>query len=147
MRRFETFVGRSSKPVRNEVEKGAIRKFAQAIGDLNPLYLDEGFAQKHHYRSILAPPTFSRTFDYGAIEGLHLPHDGLIHGEQQFEYARRIVAGDILYCSTKLLDVRERQGKLGHMTFLTFEHLAVDEVNQWVVKETSSIIYRGGESY
>ena len=37
-----TLIGRESKPVVHEVEKGAIRRFAEALGDPNPLYQDEG---------------------------------------------------------------------------------------------------------
>ena len=42
---FRKWVGKESVPVKNEVEKGAIRKFAEAIGDPNPLYHDEAYAK------------------------------------------------------------------------------------------------------
>ena len=138
---FQPFIGKSSTPVRNEVEKGAIRKFAEAIGDGNPRYLSQNVDDV-----VEAPPTFSRSFDYGTILGLQLPKDGLIHGEQKFEYARPIVAGDVLYASTTLLDVKERSGRLGRMVFLFFEHKAVDGAGNIVVRETSTVIYREGES-
>lgn len=135
---FKPFVGRSSSPVRNEVEKGAIRKFADAIGDPNPLYRDGTGADGR----VVAPPTFSRTFDYGKIPDLPLPKAGLIHGEQQFEYFRPIYAGDVLYCSSKLIEVHEKSGRLGTMIFLVFENTAVDDSGDLVVRERLTAIYR-----
>lgn len=141
--KFRPFVGRSSQPVKNEVEKGAIRKFADAIGDDNPLYRDEEFARQTRYGRIVAPPTFSRSFDYGAIPEFKLPLAGLIHGSQEFEYKQPIAAGDVLYCSTKLVDVFEKSGKLGTMTFLVMEQTAADASGAPVVIQKSTVIYTG----
>ncbi|MGA9174159.1 MAG: MaoC family dehydratase N-terminal domain-containing protein [Thermoactinomyces sp.] len=140
---FQPFVGVESSPVKNEVEKGAIRKFADAIGDPNPLYRDEEYAKTTRYGRIIAPPTFSRTFDYGEIPGLEFNREGLIHGEQQFEYFRPIFAGDVLYCSTKLADVYEKEGKLGRMIFLVYEQKGVNEAGETVFIARSNVIYRG----
>jgi acyl dehydratase len=140
---FTAFVDKPSKPVKNEVEKGAIRKFAQAIGDQNPLYMSEELAKKSRYGGISAPPTFARTFDYGVIEGLWFETEGLIHGDERFHYYRPIKAGDVLHCSRRLVDVFERSGSLGKMTFLVYEQTAADEAGNPVVKTKSTIIYRG----
>lgn len=140
---FQPFVGVESAPVKNEVEKGAIRKFADAIGDPNPLYRDEEYAKTTRYGRIIAPPTFSRTFDYGEIPGLKFKREGLIHGEQQFEYFQPIFAGDVIYCSTKLADVHEKKGRLGRMTFLVYEQKGVNEAGEIVFIGRSNVIYRG----
>lgn len=142
---FRKWVGKESAPVKNEVEKGAIRKFAEAIGDPNPLYHDEAYAQTTRHGRIIAPPTFCRTFDYGTIPGFSLKTDGLIHGEQQFEYFRPVYAGDVIYCSTKLADVYEKKGKLGKMIFLLYEQKGVDEAGETVFIARSNVIYRGQE--
>ena len=42
-------IGVESDPVINEIEKGAIVKFAQAIGYTNPIYNDEEIARKTKY--------------------------------------------------------------------------------------------------
>ncbi|MFC4769000.1 MaoC family dehydratase N-terminal domain-containing protein [Effusibacillus consociatus] len=140
---FKPFIGVESNPVKNEVEKGAIRKFADAIGDPNPLYRDEEYAKTTRFGRIVAPPTFSRTFEYGEIVGLTFKKEGLIHGEQQFEYYKPIFAGDVLFCSTKLADVYEKEGKLGRMTFLVYEQKGVNESGETVFIARSSAIYRG----
>ena len=51
-------VGWESKPQVIEVEKGRIRRFAQAVQDANPLWQDEEYAKNARYGSIIAPPTF-----------------------------------------------------------------------------------------
>ena len=50
--RSEFFVGKEL------VKRSAIRRYDQAISDLNPLYLDEEYAKKSEYGGIIAPPTF-----------------------------------------------------------------------------------------
>jgi len=45
-------------PGREVVDISSIRRYAQAISDLNPLYLDEEYAKKSEYGGIIAPPTF-----------------------------------------------------------------------------------------
>ncbi|MGC8512284.1 MAG: FAS1-like dehydratase domain-containing protein [Acidimicrobiales bacterium] len=40
------------------VEKGAILMFARAVGDTNPIYYDESYAQGTEVGSVIAPPTF-----------------------------------------------------------------------------------------
>jgi acyl dehydratase len=40
------------------IDRTAIRQYAQAISDLNPLYIDEEFAKKSEYGGLIAPPTF-----------------------------------------------------------------------------------------
>ncbi|RIV22055.1 MaoC family dehydratase [Alicyclobacillaceae bacterium I2511] len=138
---FSAFMGQSSSPVRNEVEKGAIRRFAEALGDPNPLYRDEVYARSMGYASVPAPPTFSRTFDYGTIAGFTLPEEGLIHGDQSFTYYAPIVAGDVLYCSSQLLQVKERKGSLGKMVFLVLEQSVRDGQGQLRLQEQMTVIY------
>ena len=50
--------GRMGDPVIFEVEGGAIKKFADAVGDSNPLYWDHEYAKNSKYGSIIAPPGF-----------------------------------------------------------------------------------------
>ena len=49
------FIGKSEETVIMEVEKGAIKKFADAVDDPNPLYWDEEYARGSRYGSIIAP--------------------------------------------------------------------------------------------
>ncbi len=58
------------------VTKKDIRRFAQAIGDTNPLYYDEAYAKTTRVKTIVAPPLFCHAvaFEDGPPE--QLPPDG-----------------------------------------------------------------------
>ena len=53
-------IGVESEPLLYDVDKWHIQRFAEAIGDPNPLYQDEAAARKTRYGGIIAPPTFFR---------------------------------------------------------------------------------------
>jgi acyl dehydratase len=118
---YAEFVGSRSEPVRNLVERGAIRRFVEAIADPSPLYVDEKVAEQGRYGTLLAPPTFPRIFDYGRIEGLDLPSAGLIHGEFRISYERPLLVGEELLCRMELKDSYDKQGSRGPLGFLVFE--------------------------
>lgn len=123
---YERFVGRSSEPVHNVVERDAVRLFAEAIADPSPLYVDEETAKKSRYGRLLAPPTFPRTFDYGRVEGLELPPAGLIHGEFRISYERPLLVGDDILCRLTLKDSYDKRGRRGLLGFLIFERTGED---------------------
>lgn len=118
---YAEFVGLRSQPVRNLVERGAVRRFAEAIADPSPLYTDEEVAMKSRYGRLIVPPTFPRTFDYGRIEGLELPPAGLIHGEFRIAYERPLLVGEEVLCSMQLRDSYDKRGRRGLLGFLGFE--------------------------
>lgn len=119
-------IGKQSIPVKNTIERGAVKKFAEALGDPHPLYIDEAYAASTRYEGLIAPPTFERVLDYGVIEGLPLPKKGIIHGEQKYQFSRPLKVGEVVWCSTKLVDVYEKTGGNGTMTFYVMEKSGVD---------------------
>ena len=54
----QKYNGLAGETVVSEVEKGSVKRYADAVVDLNPLYLDEEYAQKSRYGTIIAPPGF-----------------------------------------------------------------------------------------
>ncbi|MBE3555829.1 MAG: MaoC family dehydratase N-terminal domain-containing protein [Firmicutes bacterium] len=137
-------IGKKSPEVVHEVEKGAIRKFADAIGDPNPLFHDESFAQAHGYKSIIAPPTFAITL--GAEMPIKIDPRGVLHGEQAFLYDRPIVAGDVIRCQAEVTDVYERSGHSGHMTFFVTETTGRDaQTEERIFRARGTIVIRDVE--
>lgn len=124
---WEQLIGKQSEPVLNWVERGAVRKFAQAISDPNPLYIDEKTALRSRWGGLIAPPTFPITFDYGTIPDLTLPTSGLIHGEQRFHYTRPLRIGERVRCHASLENAYEKQGSRGLLTFLVISRESHDE--------------------
>jgi acyl dehydratase len=120
---FERFIGHRSKPVTNVVEKGAVKKFAEAIGDPNPLYVDEEAARASRYGGLIVPPTFPRTFEYGEVDGLGSPGQGYIHGEHRIRYERPLFVGEEVSCYAEVRDYYEKEGREGPLGFLISERV------------------------
>lgn len=130
---FEEHVGARSERVTNAVERGAVRKFAEAIGDLNPLYLDREAAARSRWGRLIAPPTFPRVFDFGDIEEIELPEAGVIHGEQAYDYTRPLFVGEELDCYTVFEETYEKKGRAGRMRFLVLKRVAEDSGGEQVM--------------
>ncbi len=120
---FERFIGHRSEPVVNVVEKGAVKKFAEAIGDPNPLYADEAAAKASRHGGLIASLTFPRTLEYGEVEGLGPPGQGYIHGEHRIRYERPLFVGEELSCYAEVTDYYEKAGREGSMGFLISERV------------------------
>lgn len=137
---FHDQIGKKSAKVKNSVERGAVKKFAEAIGDLHPIYFDEETGKRSRYQNNIAPPTFPRVFDYGVIEGLDLPNKGLIHGEQSFHYKRPLLVGEEVYCFSVVKSYAEKKGNFGEMGFLVLESFGEDQNGNMIFSSTSTIV-------
>ncbi len=136
-------IGVESEPIVYEVEKGGIKKFAEAIGDPNPLWQDEQYAKKSVYGSIIAPPTFA----------ISLRHDPFMDRVKQLAAFKRILnggndvesflpirPGDIIAVTGKIVDIRERAGKAGNMAFMTVELSYKNQKGELAAKIRNTII-------
>lgn len=137
---FKQHIGKRSKRVKNIVERGSVKKFAEAIGDLHPIFVDEKTGRSSRYNRNIAPPTFPRVFDYGIIEGLNLPNKGLIHGEQTYHYERPLLVGEEITCYSAVKNYFEKRGTHGEMGFLVIESFGEDELGEMVFNSTQTII-------
>lgn len=126
-----SLIGLESEPVVYEVERGAIRKFAEAVGDPNPVY----------QRGDVAPPTFPTTF-HVTIPGLHFDLKRCLHGGEEYSYERPIRAGDRITVVRRVKDVYQREGSLGVMTFYIIESEGKDPAGNLVYTGRSTIIVR-----
>ncbi|BBU39167.1 MAG: MaoC family dehydratase [Bacillaceae bacterium] len=137
---FEQHIGKCSNKVKNIVESGAVKKFAEAIGDPHPIFIDEETGKKSRYQRNIAPPTFPRVFDFGVIAGLNLPKKGLIHGEQVFHYVRPLIVGEEIFCWLKVEDYVEKTGKSGKMGFLVLKGFGEDPTGEIIFTSKQTII-------
>lgn len=140
-------IGREYPPFTIEIEKGMLRLFAEAVGETNPIFLDEGLAREAGYRSLPAPPTYGfcllqmngrETFAHLMDLGVDLGR--LLHAEQAFRYHRVLCAGDKVTCWLKIEDIYEKKGGALEIVVeearLTTEDgaLAVELRNVWIVR-------------
>ena len=111
-------IGVKSKPVSYPVERWHVQRFAEAIGDDNPLYRDPEFAKKHVYRDVTVSPTFLRCMipealpiDARVESGL----DRVLDGGSEWEYFEPVYPGDTITVTAEHLDMNVKSGRMGDM--------------------------------
>lgn len=137
---FEEYVGHGSEPVRNVVERGAVRRFAEAIGQAHPVYTDPEAARASRHGGLIAPPTFPRTFEYGAVPGVELPPAGLIHGSHRISYERPLYVGENVLCRLTLKAAFDRDGRTGRLGFLVFERTGETRAGERIFTADDTVV-------
>ncbi|HVN29547.1 MAG TPA: MaoC family dehydratase N-terminal domain-containing protein [Candidatus Binataceae bacterium] len=133
-------VGKTGEARTYEIERGAIRRFAEAIGDPNPLFNDEQEA-RHIFGGIVAPPTFCRSLG-SPIPNVTLKKMGDnfrgLDGGSDWEYFQPIRVGDRITVQSKLVELRESEGRLGPMVFTTIETSYTNQFGELCVTQRST---------
>jgi acyl dehydratase len=130
--------GKDYAPFTVTVERGKIKEFARAIGDLSPFYLDDAVGRASEWGDIIAPPTFPTTFrDEKADTGSMLADLGvdisrILHGEQEFEHYKPIRPNETYLCRSRITDLYEKTGRSGPMAFVVREMTVTDGENEIV---------------
>jgi acyl dehydratase len=131
-------LGKEYPPYAVTVERGKIKEFARAIGDLNPFYLDDGVGRASPWGDVIAPPTFAISFRHEVADSSALLRDlsvdisRVLHGEQEFEFFRQLTPGETYLCRTKVLDIYEKTGRSGPLAFVVRETAVTDRTNEIV---------------
>jgi acyl dehydratase len=110
-------IGIESEPITHDVERGAIRLFAQAIGDANPLFNDERQARKSRFGTMIASPTFVRLLMPREMPKVDIPNlpKRLLDGGSEWEFFQPIRPGDRITVISRMADLRETEGRMGTM--------------------------------
>ena len=110
-----------TNPWNKRANSDAIRRWAESIGDANPLYADEDYALKSRWKSPIAPPGFEWTMGidrspvvpedlnretHRALRGVQLYHSGA-----EYRYYRPLLEGTRLYKSEVVANVTEKQSR------------------------------------
>ena len=115
-----------------DIEKGMLKKFAEAIDDPNPAW------------QLAAPPTFSAALV--PTELLHrlfnapTPLKRLLNGASELEYLRPIKAGDVISVTGRLTRLRQVEGKEGPTLFMFTEVNYTNQDGEAVVKGKNTYI-------
>jgi acyl dehydratase len=158
------FIGKSIGNVTCEVENGAIKRFADAVEETNPLYWDEEYAAKSKFGSIIAPPgffgwpvklprgmTFQRPTDISdppeSTDAMRAAlakagYANVLDGGIEYEFFLPVHAGDVLTAKSIIKEVREREGKTGKMAFVVIETMYHNQKNELVAVSRGTGIYR-----
>jgi acyl dehydratase len=139
----------------DELGRAAIRYFALATGDDNPLYLDEAYAKEHGHPSVIAPPTLvceTNQFVPGPRDGdgyltqmfeLDVPGTRQIRGGNEYEFFRPVLPTDRITITWRLEDMAERTTSAG-VEMLVVKSVATytNQDGEQLARNTETIIYQ-----
>lgn len=133
-----------------ELGRAAIRYFAQAVGDDNPLYTDDAYAREHGYDGVIAPPTLiCETNQYTGLPRDEHGYPGhswpqeypgrrQVRGGNSYEFHQPVRPSDVITATWRVEKVEEKAGKIFVTSRATYtnqhgELLAVnEEVVVWI---------------
>jgi len=158
-----SIIGKETGRARVQVERAPLANFAKAVKDGNAVYSDIKAAEAAGFDGVPAPPTFGFALEFWGrypelqkglkpvdgnpmmeVIGKLMQNGGLVlHGEQEFEYHRPIVAGDVLRSEGKVVDAYEKESKGKTMTFVVTETVwSDDKTGEPVLTSRFNLIHR-----
>ncbi len=160
---LSAFIGQPVDTSVFEVEKEPIRRFADAVGDLNPLYWDEEYARESRFGAIIAPPGFvsslwfsGRSTKWGPKErpsealGPPALMDALVRAGYgrildtgiDYEFYGPVKAGDTISLVCVVKDIMERGAKDARVAFLVTETTYTNQDGKPVARAKSTTVHQ-----
>lgn len=153
---LKSWIGREAHyPAREELGRASIRYFALALDDDNPLYLDDAFAKKAGYPSVIAPPTLiceSNQYAHQApnADGYighewHLPvaNARLIRAGNDYEFMRPLLPADRISVTWTLESIVEKpSSRGGTQLFVSSVGRYLDAKGEVVAVNRETIVYQ-----
>ena len=124
-------VGVETLPGYHLVEAGAVRRFCEAVGLDDPIYVDAAAAHAAGLRERPVPPTF-----WCALQqpGSELPRPQLggwgtrsLNAGTEYEYLRPVFVGQTVACTARIAALQEREARAGHVVVTVIEYVWRDE--------------------
>ena len=135
--------------------RAAIRYFALAIGDTNPLYTDPDAAAAAGYDDVIAPPTLiletnqfsDRPRDDEGYIGhswdISIPGTRLIRGGNEYEFGRPAHPSDQITVTWRITDIRERTTSKGvPMVIVASVATYTTETGEVLARNTETVIHQ-----
>ena len=141
----QSIKGKEYPVVTVTVERDDVLRFADAIGEDNPLFRDPEAARRAGYPEQLAPPTFVTRMQILTSaqvvldEELGLNYSMVVHGEQAYEWRRPVVVGDVLSAVPRIADIYAKKSN----EYLVIEAEIIDARGETVVVGRTILISRG----
>lgn len=143
-----SLIGRTWPDKQYRITADALRFFAKATGETNPVYLNEAAARAAGHPALPVPPTFLFSAELMAeadgfwIEEIDVPLEKVLHAEQSFELDRVVYAGETLTIGSRISDVYDKKG--GLLEFVTRDVTYHDESGRRCALLQSVLVVRHG---
>ena len=123
------------------------QRYAQAVGDLNPVYFDEAAARAAGHPTLVAPPTYVA---YAVVQGRPLEETGpdglfvggeplrlevarIMFGGEEWDFVAPVYVGDNITAETRLAGLDEKNGSKGPFVRIVRETTYRNENGEVVV--------------
>ena len=144
------FIGKKFAPFSFQVDQSKIRELAQALGDENPIFVDDDAARASGLPGIVAPPTFATLFKMWG-EGGSSPHIEamggdrlrLLHGEEAYEYHGFIRPGDRIAGRTQVVSIDQKQGRNNPLEIVKLKTEYHNQNGTLILVAHTTIVMRG----
>jgi acyl dehydratase len=137
------------------ISSADVRRYVDATGDANPLWLDDKFAKSAGYRGRILPPTLVGWVPFSFKEGteransdptdlrrqLPLPADytNVRNAGSETEWLQPAYLGEQLSTQSSIVDMVERQGKAGLGIYISQEEQVLNEQEQIVLRRRHTL--------
>ncbi|MCY1416805.1 hypothetical protein D9M71_323220 [compost metagenome] len=126
-------------------EAGQLRFFAKAVGETNPVYVDEQAARDAGHPALPLPPTFLFSLEFNIPSNAWRDELGIIssrilHGEESFKYHRMAHVGDTLHFDVRIADIYDK--KNGALSFVVRESRVTNQRGEHVADLRSVLVHR-----
>jgi acyl dehydratase len=153
---LRSWIGREAHyPAREELGRASIRYFALAMGDDNPLYVDDAYARRAGYPSVIAPPTLvCETCQYahqapnadgyiGHEWPLPLPASRQVRAGNDYEFMRPVLPSDRISVTWTLETIVEKSSaRGGTQLFVTSVARYRDAAGEIVAVNRETVVYQ-----
>jgi acyl dehydratase len=119
------FLGFSLPPFCVVVDRWRVKLFCEAIGEENPVFWDRSAAAAAGFSECPVPPTFLKAIEAenhssrAILDALGVALRGVLHAEQEFEFASPVYVGDEIRVVRTVADLFEKKG--GALEFIAIE--------------------------
>lgn len=124
------------EPMTFDVEKGAILRYAEVVGDANFLWTEEACVADDKHGGLVAMPMFLTYFN-PFHWGLSFPHTGIpiaASAADEFEFYRPVRPGDRIMTTERFVDAYEKGSRRGPLLFTIDERTYTNQNGEMVGK-------------
>jgi len=159
----KNLIGQTFGTIVFEVENETVRRFADAVGDSNPLYTDTGYAGKSRYGSIIAPPGYiSSQWYWGTSDNptskgpapeisslmdvilalMKAGYNQALDGGMDYEFFHPVRVGDTITATSLVKDIVERGSGDERAVFLFTETTYTNQNNETIAVSRMTSTHR-----
>jgi acyl dehydratase len=153
---LRSWIGRKSALANLEIMSASdVRRYVDATGDANPLWLDDEFARAAGYRGRLLPPTLVGWVPFSMKEGdsassahatdlrrqLPLPpgYTNVRNAQSETEWLQPSYIGEQLSTQSHVVDIVARQGRVGLGIYVTQEEQILNSRQEIVMRRRHTV--------